>query len=410
MRGLHMPKIRHRKRSRGQSLVEFALLLPLLLLILMVGIDFGRVYLGYINLQNMVRIAANYAANNPTAWDLPLTPAKSATQASYKDQIINDAKATNCKLPVAGGVPVVPNPTFTDQDGDGDTDSIGDLAKVALTCQFRIVTPIISGIVGSGGNLGVSADAVFPVKSGMVSTGGGGGGPTLNANFTGSPRTGEHPLVVNFTDTSTGGAVSWEWDFENDGTIDSVEQNPSHTYEPGTYSVRLTVSDGTSSDDVLLPAYIGVSFSTADINFTANPVSGNMPLSVAFSNASTAPSTAWAWDFQNNGSVDSTAENPTFVYTAAGTYTVKLTITTATGPLTKTVTNMITVNTPLCIVPSFNGTSSSTAQATWTAAGFTTMVDFKQGNLPWTIQSQTITGGTSVFCGTPIRVSNNNNP
>ncbi len=58
---------RHRRR-RGQSLVEFAIVLPILLFLTLVALDFGRVYLGWINLQSMSRIAANLAANNPTAW------------------------------------------------------------------------------------------------------------------------------------------------------------------------------------------------------------------------------------------------------------------------------------------------------------------------------------------------------
>ena len=57
-----------RSRSRGQSMVEFALVLPLLFVLLLISIDFGRVYLGYINVQNMARIAANEAATNPLGW------------------------------------------------------------------------------------------------------------------------------------------------------------------------------------------------------------------------------------------------------------------------------------------------------------------------------------------------------
>src|SRR6185437_10682149 len=51
-------------RARGQSLVEFALILPVLLLLTLIAVDFGRVYLGWINLQNMARIAADFGANN----------------------------------------------------------------------------------------------------------------------------------------------------------------------------------------------------------------------------------------------------------------------------------------------------------------------------------------------------------
>ena len=59
-------------------MVEFALVFPVLLFLLLVAIDFGRVYLGWVNVQQMVRIAANDAADHASAWQLPDTPAKQA--------------------------------------------------------------------------------------------------------------------------------------------------------------------------------------------------------------------------------------------------------------------------------------------------------------------------------------------
>ena len=108
---------RRAPRTRGQSLVEFALVIPILLFLTLIALDFGRVYLGYINLQNMARIAANFAANNPTAWGA--TP-DAEVQLRYKNQILQDAAAINCQLPKDGaGKTVVPAPTFTDRDGNG---------------------------------------------------------------------------------------------------------------------------------------------------------------------------------------------------------------------------------------------------------------------------------------------------
>ncbi|MCF7918843.1 MAG: PKD domain-containing protein [Candidatus Cloacimonetes bacterium] len=69
----------------------------------------------------------------------------------------------------------------------------------------------------------------------------------IYANFTATPVFGFTPLTVNFTDESISQSstiVSWEWDFQNDGVIDSNEQNPEWLYnEQGIYSVSLTVSD-----------------------------------------------------------------------------------------------------------------------------------------------------------------------
>ncbi len=63
-------------------------------------------------------------------------------------------------------------------------------------------------------------------------------------NFEASPISGTVPLTVQFTDLSTGEDIySWEWDFDNDGEIDSYEQNPEYTYQDtGYYSVSLTIN------------------------------------------------------------------------------------------------------------------------------------------------------------------------
>ena len=50
-----------RRRSRGQALVEFALILPVLLMILMVVIEAARLFSAWLILENVVREAARYA-------------------------------------------------------------------------------------------------------------------------------------------------------------------------------------------------------------------------------------------------------------------------------------------------------------------------------------------------------------
>ena len=76
--------------------------------------------------------------------------------------------------------------------------------------------------------------------------GGTGGDPT--AAFSGTPLIGNAPLLVAFTDASTGtGLSTWAWNFGDGGT--SGLQNPGHTYvAPGTYTVSLTVT-GTNGND-----------------------------------------------------------------------------------------------------------------------------------------------------------------
>lgn len=52
--------------AAGQSVVEFALLLPLLLLLVIGVVDLGRVYFSYITVTNAAREGARYGAARPT--------------------------------------------------------------------------------------------------------------------------------------------------------------------------------------------------------------------------------------------------------------------------------------------------------------------------------------------------------
>jgi PKD repeat protein len=70
--------------------------------------------------------------------------------------------------------------------------------------------------------------------------------PLPVANFTANVTTGPPPLVVQFTDTSTGSPTSWNWSF-GDGKL-SDQQNPTNTYYSNrSYSVSLTISNDISS-------------------------------------------------------------------------------------------------------------------------------------------------------------------
>ena len=114
------------------------------------------------------------------------------------------------------------------------------------------------------------------------------------------------------------------------------------------------VTDGydfRSSSDPLDHAIFVYNLGTAPpptASFTAIPSVGRAPYTVQFTDTSvgTPPgigdATSWAWDFTNDGSVDSTLRNPTFQYTAPGTFTAKLIASNATGPSTPA-TKQITV-------------------------------------------------------------------
>ncbi|MER5488945.1 ThuA domain-containing protein [Streptomyces sp. NPDC002812] len=67
-------------------------------------------------------------------------------------------------------------------------------------------------------------------------------------------------------------------------------------------------------------------------NIAADKDSGKAPLTVAFSSSgSTGTNLTYKWDFDNNGTVDSTVANPTFTYGTTGKKTAKLTVTNTAG-------------------------------------------------------------------------------
>src|SRR4029079_6019420 len=78
-------------------------------------------------------------------------------------------------------------------------------------------------------------------------------------------------------------------------------------------------------------------------SFTASVTSGTFPLTVAMTDTSTGAPTSWAWDFGN--STASSLRNPSVTYAAAGTYTVTLIATNASGASTAA-TRTITVTAP----------------------------------------------------------------
>jgi Flp pilus assembly protein TadG len=146
-----------RRRSRGQSLVEFALVLPVMLLLLLFGVDFGRVFFGWVELNNVVREAANYAAENPTAWNT--TNPDTAVQAAYQQLVTNDAAHINCTLPSP-----IPAPVFA--NGTNGANPIGSPVTVRIRCTFAFITPVIGSMFGGG--LPVSASVAYPTRSGMI--------------------------------------------------------------------------------------------------------------------------------------------------------------------------------------------------------------------------------------------------
>lgn len=91
----------------------------------------------------------------------------------------------------------------------------------------------------------------------------------LNSAFALDKNLGAIPFEVSFSDYSTPGTspiTSWEWDFDNNGTIDATVPAPTHTFEEsGAYSVSLKVSDGTVSHTRVINNAVTTVQTSADI-------------------------------------------------------------------------------------------------------------------------------------------------
>ena len=139
--------------------------------------------------------------------------------------------------------------------------------------------------------------------------------------------------LMNFTDTSNanGGVISnWNWDFQNNGTVDNTNQNPAHGYPTaGSYDVELLVETSSGcKDSIVQTVYINP---LPVANFSATSVC--LSATTTFIDSSTISSGTinnWAWDF-DDGVGSSTAQNPTYTYANPGLYNVSLTVASDSG-------------------------------------------------------------------------------
>jgi hypothetical protein len=425
-----------RAPQRGQSLVELSLMLPMLLLLTVVALDFGRIYLGYINVQNMARIAANLAANNPEAWSVTLDE---DVQLRYRNEILEDATQTNCHLPVAGGEPVIPDPVFTDVDGDGSSVGLGDRVTVSISCSFTVATPLIANILG--GSIDVAAESDFPVKAGMTSvlppddgsgTGDDGGSVTAppSAAFLANNSvfsTDATPVLsvlgptvtVDFRDASGGGPPSlWTWSFGDGGT--ATTQDATHAYTcttPDTfgwcaYLVQLDAANAYGTDTAYLTVLVRAD---SDVNFTADRQVIDRGQTVTFTDASTPGGIDYAWTFgAGQGGTSGPATTVSHTYTTAGTFTVSLTVTypdpVGVAPIAIK-TGFITVNPGYCTVPSLNNVRFNDANAVWRGSPYNFTGAVKRatgapsGNFKITAQSIAAGNGATALCSSDVYVS-----
>lgn len=365
-----------RHRSSAQTVVEFALVLPVLVLLLLIALDFGRAFLGWVSLNNAARVGANYAAAHPNdTW---------GPGSDYQVLMADNMDAINC----------TPSPAVAAAPVFGATNEPGDIVRVNLTCDFSVLTPIIGSVLGNV--VTVSSSAAFPITYGCLADCGGGGAPPPPPPPASNCRT-----VPNVTGMSVAGArLAWtsagfiSTQFvpgtgDDTRTVDAqaVTESPNtdgctgaERYYDSTMTVTLAPIVPVTAGCGTVPNLIGVTVATARSAWTAAGFTG------AFLPADSDTRVV-------NAQVTDAPSNP--------------------GDCMPPGTSVVVSHGPPlpapppapCKVPSFINTSSANAQTTWTNAGFDGgNIAFSRGGT-FVIQSQSLVGGTVISCAAEIEVS-----
>lgn len=187
--------------------------------------------------------------------------------------VLSSAHSTSASTTVTGTLHSITNTQFTldfyasdscDSSGYGEgerylgsdtvtTDSSGDASFTsALGESTGGVAQVTATATDPDGNTSEFSACVQATYNAQAS---------LQANFSATPTSGEAPLELTFTDSSTpaGTADAWTWDF-GDGATSSA-QNPTHTYTAlGAFTVTLTVTatETSQSDTLVRSSYISV--------------------------------------------------------------------------------------------------------------------------------------------------------
>jgi Flp pilus assembly protein TadG len=152
---MRFAKVRIRGKSpQGQALVEFALVVPLIVLLLMGIFDFGRVIYAYNTVANAARQGARVAAVNQA------NPAPPNDASCAEDQPVENAatphmsiKGCAAQAGIALGIqPSSVTVTYAPPTGVSisctPTLDVGCVASVTVTYSWRALTPVIGNIVG----------------------------------------------------------------------------------------------------------------------------------------------------------------------------------------------------------------------------------------------------------------------
>jgi Flp pilus assembly protein TadG len=176
---LHRPPVgqlvRRGHRVRGQSLAEFALIAPVMLGLLGVGVDFARLFFAWVDLEAATRDAAQYVASDPAllangsgyydsndttnycatypCTSAPSTDAKTVVDAATGKSFTKSSSQTDCATPKVWAILSSPD-TATASGGSNQY----PVASVHVTACFPFRTFVSYPVITTNGTWIVRAD------------------------------------------------------------------------------------------------------------------------------------------------------------------------------------------------------------------------------------------------------------
>jgi Flp pilus assembly protein TadG len=261
-------------RPRAQSLVELALILPILLLLIGAALDLGRLYYSQITVTNAAREGALMAAKDPTSYspgdpcaddNLVVCRAVNETSGSFVTVEPADVDMTcdpSCTVNAGNQVTVTVNGEFQlialsllPFLGDGSFDIAGSAtaAIIQMPTSGTTSTPTPTPTATPTPEPTASPTPDPSATAGPTATPTASPSPTPVAcvaapvaNFTVSPHPGIKNKPMTFTSTTpvlAGCVLTYSWAF-GDGSVASPDATYVHEYDKrGTYQAVLTVTN-----------------------------------------------------------------------------------------------------------------------------------------------------------------------
>jgi PKD repeat protein len=307
-----------RERSRGQSLAEFALILPVLLLLLLTAIDLGRLMYSQITITNAAKEGALVASQG----------------GSFQNgQPCNSSNSVMCGVltEAEGGFVEVDrtkvelSPAVCDKNAQYPISGSPPNVAVSVEAPFDVITPIIGDIIGANLVLKATAEAQCLVVPAVTYP----SLPAPTATFTADRTSGPAPLTVNVdagASSAAGGATitSYAWSFGASGVLASTNYTV-----VGTYTITLTVTDSrgqTDTDSKTITVGPGGGPVCPTVAFTATDSSnpGN-PHRMRLNGTVTPSSGGWSWEW--TGAITASGQSRQVNFPSSGPHSVTLTAT-----------------------------------------------------------------------------------